>query len=218
MTRLLRPVAVLLALLLALSVAAAPKAPPAPVEGLDYVLIENGAPYAPAKGTVEVAEIFGYTCPHCAHFEPMLKAWRARQPAYVKFVAVPAPFGGWWQPYAKAYYAAQDAGVAEKAHADVFDAIHVEHTLPAPPQVADNAQIAAFYAKYGVDPAKFARDMESFSVQNRLRRAERFLQASGVDGTPALVVAGKYRVLGQSPEDALRIADALVAREHGGAR
>jgi len=39
---------------------------------------------------------------------------------------------------------------------------------------------------------------------------------SQVGGTPTLVINGKYRVLGRSYEDMLRIADALIARERGG--
>ena len=198
--------------------AATPAAPAAPTAdalkpGVDYVEIRDGMPYEPAAGKVEVAEVFGYTCPHCAHFEPQLEAWRARQPADVNFVPVPAPFGGWWMPYAKAYFVAKDLGIAEKTHAAVFDAIHVQHTLPGAPAIATDAQLAQFYAGHGADAADFQRRMASPAVMQQMRRAEAFIGRSGVDGTPTLVVNGRYRVLGQSPEDALRIADALVARE-----
>ena len=218
------------ALLLAavLAVAACEKVPPRPAAvpapsqpetadvlkpGVDFVEIRDGMPYEPATGKVEVAEVFGYTCPHCAHFEPLLQAWRARQPGDVKFVAIPAPFGGWWMPYAKAYFVAKDLGIDEKSHAAVFDAIHVQHTLPAAPTIATDTQIAQFYARFGVDPADFARRMSSPAVTQQMRRAEAFIGRSGVDGTPSLVVNGRYRVIGQSPDDALRIVDALVAQE-----
>ena len=36
---------------------------------------------------------------------------------------------------------------------------------------------------------------------------------SGVEGTPTVIVDGKYRVLGKSYEDVLRITDALIAQE-----
>lgn len=183
------------------------------VPGTDYVDIRDGAPLQPEAGKVEVAEVFGYTCPHCANFEPVLAAWKSRQSPEVKFVAVPAPFGGFWVPYAKAYYAAEELGIAEKSHAAVFKAIHVDKTLPPAPNVATNQQIARFYGGLGADPADFARRMDSAPVEQKLRRADAFITRSGVDGTPTMVVAGKYRVLGKSPEDALRIVDALVARE-----
>lgn len=198
----------------------APAPAPAPVAdadglvpGRDYVAIKGGAPFEAVPGKVEVVEVFGYTCPHCAHFEPMVEAWRAKQPADVKFTPVPAPFGSWWQPFAKAYYAAQELGLAEKTHAAVFDAIHVSHALPAPPVTATTEQIAKFYAGQGADAAEFARRMEGASVKQKLESAYAFLERSGADSTPMLIVDGRYRVLGASPEDALRIADALVVRE-----
>lgn len=70
----------------------ATKAPAAdgamPVAGVDYIEIPNGQPYAPLDGKVEVAEAFGYTCPHCAHFEPMLVTWKAQLPASARFRAM----------------------------------------------------------------------------------------------------------------------------------
>src|SRR5690606_26496095 len=52
---------------------------PAPKEGVDYEVIPDGKPFAPVKGKVEVAEVFSYACVHCAHFEPILQAWKRKQ-------------------------------------------------------------------------------------------------------------------------------------------
>ncbi len=191
-----------------------PPAGPAPVAGTDYVEIAGGQPYAPAMGKIEVVEVFGYTCPHCAHFEPLFESWTARQPADVKVVALGAPFGGYWEPYARAFYAAEALGVLDQSHAAMFNAIHVDRSMPAPPTVASNEQIAAFYTKYGVDPKKFASTMDSFAVNAKLKRVGQFLARSGVESTPDLIVNGKYRVIGgNSFEDRLRITDHLVAME-----
>ena len=179
----------------------------------DYVAIPNGLPFEPQAGKIEVVEVFGYTCPHCAHFEPMLEAWRAKQPADVRLVRVPAPFGGWWAPFAKAYYAADSLGLVDRTHAAVFDAIHVDKALPAPPVTATDAQVAGFYARHGADATDFEKRMNGPEVEQKLRRATAFIERSGVDSTPTLLVDGKYRVIGQTPEDTLRIVDALVARE-----
>ena len=78
----------------AAAVAATPPSGPAPVAGTDYLVINNGQPYAPLDGKVEVVEIFGYTCPGCAQFEPEFSAWKRRQPADVRVTPVAAPFGG----------------------------------------------------------------------------------------------------------------------------
>ncbi|WP_133500547.1 thiol:disulfide interchange protein DsbA/DsbL [Cognatilysobacter terrigena] len=182
-------------------------------EGRDYVAIKDGTPFEAAPGKIEVAEVFGYTCPHCAHFEPLVEAWRGKQKDDVKFVAVPAPFGNWWMPYAKAYYAAQELDLADKTHTAMFNAIHVDRSLPGAPNTATDQQIAQFYARFGADATEFARRMESAPVQMKLQRANAFIERTGTDGTPTMIVDGKYRVTGASPEDTLRIVDALVARE-----
>ena len=40
-----------------------------------------------------------------------------------------------------------------------------------------------------------------------------FAVASGIEGTPSMVVNGKYRVTARSMEDMLRVTDFLVAKE-----
>lgn len=182
-----------------------------PQAGVDYVEIEGGKPYAPVRGKIEVVEAFGYTCPHCAHAQPAVDAWKAKQGKDVNFVPVAAPFGGYWNPYAQAYYTAQSMGLVAKTHNAVFNAVHEERSLPI--NNASPEELAGFYARYGADPAKFAAAMRSPAIQAQMDRARDFLIRSGVDATPTFVVAGKYRVTGNSLEDILRITDALVARE-----
>ena len=189
-----------------------PPSGPAPVAGSDYVEIPGGQPFQPGTGKIEVAEAFGYTCPHCASFEPQVSAWAARLPADVEFVPVAAPFGGYWMPYAKAYYTAEAMGLVEKTHDAMFRAIHVERSLPVQPLPTDE-QIAQFYARFGADPKQFESTMKSFAINAKLKRAQQFLMASGVDSTPMLVVNGKYRVMGKTFDDSLRIAEHLIAKE-----
>lgn len=213
MHRSTRAFAVLSALLLALAVlplGAAAKGP-SPVEGTDFVAIEGGIPYAPVAGTVEVAEVFGYTCPACARFEPQLAAWRRTLPAKARFVAVPAAFGGYWVPYARAYLAAQALGVAERSHGAMFRAIHEEKRLPV--SNAGASEIATFYADYGIQPARFVAAYQAPSIDAQLARSREFITRAQVDGTPAIVVAGRYRVTGRNAADTLRIARWLVDRE-----
>lgn len=206
----------LLVLLPFASLAADKPAGPAPVAGTDYVQIEGGQPYAPTAGTIEVVEVFGYTCPACARFEPLVATWKARQPADVKFVPVAAPFGGYWTPYAKAFYTAQSLGLAARTHAAVFRALHEEGSLPKSKPSVD--EIAGFYAGHGVDARRFASVFSSPAIEARMEQADRFIRRSGVEHTPTLVINGKYRVHGSSPEDSLRIADHLIARERAAQR
>ena len=201
----------------AASVAAAASGP-APVAGTDYVEIAGGQPFDPLNGKIEVIEIFGYTCPHCASFQQLVNAWKPSLGADVRFNYVPAPFGGYWEPYAKAYYAAEAMGVQAQSHDAVFRAIHIDRTLPVQPLPTDE-EIGAFYSHYGVDAKQFASTMSSFAVVGKMNRAKQFITRSfGTDvaTTPTLVVNGKYRVTGKTPEDNLRIATQLIAQERAG--
>ncbi|MDQ3270385.1 MAG: thiol:disulfide interchange protein DsbA/DsbL [Pseudomonadota bacterium] len=188
-----------------------PPTGPAPVAGTDYVEIPGGQPYTPGE-KIEVVEVFGYTCPACASFEPLANAWKARLPADVEFEPVAAPFGGFWNTYAKAFYTAQSMGLIDKTHDAMFRAIHVERSLPVQPAPSDE-QIAQFYVKFGADPKAFQSTMASFATNAKLRRAQQFLETSGVDSTPTMVVNGKYRVTGRGFDEILRITDHLIARE-----
>ena len=202
----------LMLLLLALSpLSTLAAAPVALVEGTDYELIEQPGPYAPLAGKIEVAEVFGYTCPHCAHFEPLLQAWQKTLPKDVRFTPVPAVFGGYWDSYARAYYAADQLGVAKRSHVAMFDALHEKGSLPL--SNVSPTELAGFYKDYGVTEQQFATALKSDEVEAKLAVAKSFAQRVKVQGTPSLIVNGKYLVKGTSFESMLRNADALIARE-----
>src|SRR6478735_8513091 len=86
------------------------------VEGRDYVAIKGGEPWKPLDGKIEVVEVFGYVCPACAAFDPLVSAWKAKLPQDVRFTYVPAPFGPEWNPYAKAFYVSEAMGLVERSH------------------------------------------------------------------------------------------------------
>lgn len=201
----------------ATSPAPAAPAPGAPVAGTDYVLIANGQPFLPLNGKVEVVEVFGYVCPACAQFQPLVNGWKKNLPANVRFTYVPAAFGGPWTNYGKAYYASETMGLVERTHDDLFKAIHIDQTLKGERGMDSVADIAAFYGKYGVDPKQFASTVESFAVNAKLNKAKQWAIRSGLEGTPTIIVNGKYRVLGKTFADMLRITDQLIAQESAAA-
>ncbi|MBB3797764.1 MULTISPECIES: thiol:disulfide interchange protein DsbA/DsbL [Xanthomonas] len=208
---LLSRLSLLLLLLMPLAACAADKNAP-PVEGDDYIVIDGGQPYAPLAGKVEVVEVFGYTCPHCAHFEPTLEAWVAKQPSYVRFTPVPAAFGGFWDAFARAYFAADVLGVAKRSHRAMFEAIHEKQTVPT--QNVAPEELAAFYAGYGVPQQRFIETYKSQAVDARLDAAREFAKRSKLPGTPAIIVNGRYLIGARNYPDMLRVADYLIAREH----
>ena len=183
-----------------------------PQAGRDYVEIPGGQAWAARPGRIEVAELFGYTCPHCAHFEPLLAQWKQRQGKDVDLALVPAVYGGAWDVWARAFFAASDLGLLPRSHEAVFAAIHRDGRLPRNPSAQE---LGTFFSSYGVDGDRFRAAMADPKVDARMDRARKFAIASGAEGTPTLVVNGRYRVTAASLEDALRITDWLVARERG---
>ena len=201
------------ALLLPASAFAATPAPFVPTEGVDYVLIDGAQPYRPLQGKVEVVEVFAYSCSHCADFQPKLDAWRHKLPRDVRFTFVPSAAVG-SEPLSRAYFAAESLGAVETVHAALFRAMHDDGTMPANPT---DSELQQWLAGEGLPAAKLKAAWNSPAMAANLRHANDFEQAVGVEGTPTLIVNGKYRILGKSRDDQLRIMDALIAmsrRQH----
>lgn len=162
---------------------------------------------------VEVTEVFSYLCNHCATFEPYVQSWKTRKPEDVKFTRIPVEFGrAIWGLYARAYVTADLLGVAEEAHVAMMDSLWKERR-----QMRSMEELAGFYADFGVDPEKFVATSKSFAVDMRMRNEQKAVREAGVQGTPAMLVNGKYRISAggavTSYDVMLEVIDALVAHE-----
>ncbi|TWT19246.1 thiol:disulfide interchange protein DsbA/DsbL [Luteimonas marina] len=203
-----------LGLLLLLPLSAAAQQP-APVEGRDYVRIEGGQRWKPEPGTVEVVEIFAYSCGHCDQFRPMLDAWKRTAGKDVRVHYLPAAYSP-DDAYARGYFALEALGRVAQVHPLLFDAIHREYSLPA--RGASGGEMAGFLAAQGLDAAKVHAAMASPATDEKMNAAREFAVRSGLQGTPTLIINGKYRVLGRTLGDSLRIADGLIAMERAVSR
>ncbi len=155
--------------------------------GIHYRII-NPAYDTNTDEEVVIYEFFGYTCPHCATFEPYMKKLESEMPENAKLVRVPVVFGKQWEPFAKAYYTFEALGITEQAHGPMFDAIH-QHKK----QFRTVDEIAAWAASsFDVDKEKFLSTAESFVVDGQVRKGMKMLQAMGVTSTPTLVTNGKF--------------------------
>ena len=206
---------VLLAGLLFVSFAAAAEksAPPATSweAGKNYFVIDPPQPTA-SGDKIEVLEVFSYACAHCAHFQPYAEQLKSSLPAYASYAFMPAVFNAQWEPSARAFYTAQSLGVLDQTHQALFDALHRDHL---PLRTIDD--LAGFYAQHGVDKAKFLAESASFEVESKLSRANEIVKKDGIDGTPSVVVNGKYRVTTASAggyPQLLELVDWLVKKEH----
>lgn len=205
--------ALLLSLALLLTAAIAParaqQALPGLTEGMQYRFIEDGQPFqAQPPGRVEVAEVFAYTCPHCAHMAPMIDDWSRTLPAYARVVYVPGVFGR-DDAWARAYFAEEASKTIPLLHRRLFTAIHETGDLP---RNADVNQITQYASKVpGVNAAAFSAAIRNDAVLlPKLKLAYEFSQRSGVEGTPSLIIAGRYMILGNSYENLLENAGKVI--------
>jgi|SRR5690554_2764443 thiol:disulfide interchange protein DsbA len=164
-----------------------------------------------ADDKVEVVEAFGYACPHCNTFEPLLGHWRKQQADDVAFVGLPVVFGRSWEPLARAYYVAELSDKVEETHQAMFDAIHLQRK-----RFTSVDALADFYAPLGIAPEEFNKLYNSFAVNMKLKQGDSKLRGYEIDGVPAMVVNGKYRVTAASAgghKQMLEVVDYLVERE-----
>lgn len=174
-------------------------------EGKDYKLLNP--PQSTNSGKkVEVLEFFYYECPHCYHLLGPLNAWEKTMPKDVELQFVPVIFRDSLEPMARAFYALEAMGQRKQLHDALFEALNVMNI-----DLSDEAKIAEFVAKHGVDRAKFVAIYNSFSLQTRIAHSKQMVKSYGVRGTPTIVVDGKYLITGLRPEETIRVLDQVVA-------
>ena len=205
----LRALTLFTGLLLATACTAQSGTPTPYTEGDQYVTLPGPHQRYSSEGKVEVAEVFSYGCIHCAEFAPIAEKLKESLPKGVKFELVPAPFSAEWLPFARAYYAAKQLGVADRTHLQLFVAKFAQHY---PINTMD--ELADYYAREGVDRAEFMRLATSDAATTKLKADLALIQKWGVDGTPSIVVNGKYRVTNVHTLDELSaVAQWLARRE-----
>jgi thiol:disulfide interchange protein DsbA len=181
-------------------------------EGLHYFLIDS-APVKSAGDRIELVEAFSYLCTHCNTFEPYINNWKDRRPAYVDFRRIPVVFGrGSWELYARGFVTAQFMNAPEEAHMAMMDELWKEKNI-----MRSMDEIAEFYTRFGLDADKFKSTAQSFAVDSRIRKDQLEVAAYGIQGTPSLVLNGKYRISGNAAvpsfEVMLDVVDYLIERE-----
>jgi thiol:disulfide interchange protein DsbA len=213
--------------MLSLTLALSAQAARSWVEGTDYVLLTPVQRTTVPPGKIEVMEVFSYGCIVCNGFQPTIEKLKASLPSNAQLVFLPASFNPSedWPMFQRAYFAAQQLGIAERTHQAMFDAVWntgelaisdpASRRLKSPqPSIEDAAR---YYARIaGVKPQDFLAAANSFTVDSRIRAADEQVAAMKVPGTPSLVVNGKYRLNMESlhgGEEVVELVRFLVSKD-----
>ena len=160
---------------------------------------------------IEVVEVFSYGCIHCYQLEPILNAWVLAQADDVDFHRVPMATRN-LRTLAQAFYTAKQLDVLPKVHMPMFENIHDYGIDMSRPQLIRRM----FVTQAGVDEEEFTRTFDSFAIATRVRQADAQTRLYRVQGTPTIIVDGRYlvdTVSAGSAEGMLLVVNHLLAKE-----
>ncbi len=163
------------------------------------------------QDVIEVVDVFGYRCPHCFSFLPVLERFENDLPNDVQVRHMPVIFRDSWEAPARAFYTAKLLGVLEKVHRPIFEALHVDRRS----MDSDDAWKKLF-SEHGVSNTDFEKTFDSFAVRSMLRKSQVMQRRYGVTATPSVIVNGKYRVpagLAGSFENMIEVTKGLIDLE-----
>ena len=172
----------------------------------DYTLLSPPQPTS-SGNKIEVLEFFFYGCIHCFHLHPELSKWEKKMPKDVKLEYVPTLFNPSWEPMAYTYYALEMMGQRKRLDDKLYNAWNLENQY-----LIETDKIADFVAQQGVDRQKFIDYYKSFSVQSEVKRSKQMMVQYHIEGTPTLVVDGRYVISGLLPADTIRVLNELISK------
>ncbi|WP_052697900.1 thiol:disulfide interchange protein DsbA/DsbL [Luteibacter yeojuensis] len=200
------------------------------VEGKHYFRIDPVQPTS-SPGKIEVTEVFSYGCPACFQYHSVVDDMAKALPRGTVMTYTPAAFrpDENWPLLQRAYLTAQAFGVDKQSHDAMFDAVFKSGELgimdqktnrpkaeSAWPKIED---VAKFYEKFGVKPDEFVATANSFTINTKMKRADELIKAYEVEGTPTIVVNGKYRLTpntaGGYPQS-VELVQWLISKEAAG--
>jgi thiol:disulfide interchange protein DsbA len=136
---------------------------------------------------IEVIDFFWYGCPYCNELQPVLEDWIKRKPDDVAVRRIPAILRDSWAPHARIYYTLELLGEAERLHPRVYHSYHVEELSMSKPEVMEQ-----WAAKNGIERRRWVDAYFSPEVDGRIARAFQATKRYDIQGTPSVVVDGRY--------------------------
>mgnify|MGYP002753493269 FL=1 len=196
-----KPAAILLGLALAFSASAQ-----AALEGVDYEVLKKPIPQQDAS-KIEVLEFFDYSCIHCQNFDPVLLSYSKTFPkdVYLRSEHVV------WMPemlgLARVAAAVNALGLKYQANPAIYNAIHEQKI-----NLADTATFKSWAAaQKSFDSKKLIAAYDAPASLAAAKKMQRLTETYRIDGTPDVIVGGKYRVIFHTDwEQAQKIIGELV--------
>jgi thiol:disulfide interchange protein DsbA len=178
--------------------------------GTHYQILANPArTLNPNK--IEVMEVFWYGCSHCYSFQPMLHKWESSLADDVVFAKTPAIWRDFMKLHANVYYTAESLSLSNAGHDSIFA------LLAKSPRLSDQEKFADIFVQHGISRESFHQTLNSFGVMSKVSQSEKRVKKNYlVQGTPELIVNGKYRISGKmagSQAGMLKVADYLIGLE-----
>jgi len=153
---------------------------------------------------IEVIDFFFYACQYCNDLLPRLERWSRDKPADVVMRHIPVVRHDSWVPLAKTYFTLEAMGEVERLHPAVFHSYHVEDLYMSQEKV-----IAEWAGKQGLDREKFMAIYRSDETRQKVERARKQTMQYEIQGTPSLVVDGRFLTDGASAKT-IEILDRMV--------
>jgi len=136
---------------------------------------------------IEVIDFFWYGCPYCNELQPALEDWIKRKPDDVAVRRIPTILKDNWAPHARIYYTLELLGEVERLHLKVYHSYHVEELSMSKPDVMEQWAV-----KNGIERRRWVDAYFSPEVDARIARAFQAAKRYNVQGTPSVVVDGRY--------------------------
>ncbi|WP_293765584.1 thiol:disulfide interchange protein DsbA/DsbL [uncultured Aquitalea sp.] len=175
--------------------------------GKDYVVMDKPQPVANPK-KVEVIEFFSYTCIHCFHLDPLMSAWEKSKPAYVDMRKEQIVWQKPMEGFARFFATMNTTGTAAKLHSQAFKAVMEQKV-----NLSDPAILKGWLKKQpGVDFNKFMQTYNSFGINSQVARAAQITRTYNIEGTPTIIVNGKYQLLPAEPARLIQVMNELIAK------
>jgi thiol:disulfide interchange protein DsbA len=176
-------------------------------EGVDYTILSKPQAVSNPK-TVEIIEFFGYFCPHCHDFDPIISKWATTLPKNTAFRKEHIVWQESMEAAARMFYVINQMGPARKGGVNT-----AAFKTMAARQDFNNVDVRKTFAtSQQLDPASLEKAYSSYAAASYVARSKKFTKDYNVVGTPTIVVQGKYAVKANSFPEMLRITDELIQK------